>query len=190
MTLKSLDKLLSLAHKKNSPIEADANTTFSLRHDSTNLILYVCGQDEVLVGDTPTSSEPYWHDDTIFLYLDGADSDAENYDGMDDFQFAFVRQTEQMIISKGGNNQFCSGIDCGVTYQFNPAPGNTQCEYVLRVSLPIADLNMTIGEPVGFDLEINDDDDGGLREGSSGFVGFDDRSDLDPSSFAKIRLQP
>ena len=48
---------------------------------------------------------------------------------------------------------------------------------------------MTIGESIGFDLEITDDDNGGEREGSSGFVGFDDRSDLDPSSFGKIILR-
>ena len=173
--------------------DADTNSTFSLRHDSTNLILYVCGQDEVLQGDgTDTNADAYWHDDTIFVYLDGADSDATTYDNIDDFQFAFVRSTEEMIVSKGGNNQFCANDpiegSC-VTHSFNPAGPSSLCEYELRVNMPLAELNMTIGESIGFDLEITDDDNGGEREGSSGFVGFDDRSDLDPSSFGKIILR-
>ncbi len=166
----------------------DDNTTFSLRHDGTNLVLYVCGQDEILVGDTPSSSETYWHDDTVFLYLDGADSDNSTFDNLDDFQFAFVRSTQEMIVSKGGNNPFCPQGSC-VFYQFVDPSSNTQCLYELNVSIPFEDLNITMGEAVGFDLEITDDDDGDLREGSSGFVGFIDDSSTDPSTFGTIILR-
>ena len=166
----------------------DDNTTFSLRHDGTNLVLYVCGQDEVLVGDTPSSSETYWHDDTVFLYVDGADSDSTTYDNLDDFQFAFVRSTQEMIVSKGGNNPFCPQGSC-VFHRFVDPSSNTQCVYELNVSVPFEDLNITLGEAVGFDLEITDDDDGQLREGSSGFVGFIDDSSIDPSTFGTIILR-
>lgn len=170
------------------PRTQDENTTFSLRHDGTNLILYVCGQDQELQGDDSLTPENrYWHDDTIFVFLDGADSDSDFfYDGVDDFQLAFVRSTEEMIVSKGSDNTFCTDGTC-VTHQFTSF--STQCEYELRVNMPLAELNMTIGEPIGFDIETTDDDNGGQREGSSGWVGFDDQSNLDPSSFGKIVLR-
>jgi len=108
---------------------------------------------------------------------------------LDDFQLAFVRATGELIVAKGANNPFCPQGSC-ITHQFDP-PGslNTQCEYELFVEMPFSELNMTRGTPIGFDLEITDDDNGGLREGSSGFVGFDDNSDEDPSTFATIRLE-
>ena len=167
----------------------DNNTIFSLRHDETNLVLYVCGEDEILQGDDTNTTGQYWHDDTVFVYLDGANSDNQIYDNFDDFQLAFVRSTGELIVAKGGNNPFCPQGSC-ISHQFDP-PGspNTQCEYELFVEMPFADLNMTRGTEIGFDLEITDDDNGGLREGSSGFVGFDDRSDEDPSTFATIRLE-
>lgn len=166
----------------------DENTSFSLRHDGTNLFLYVCGQDEILQGDDVDTTGQYWHDDTIFIYLDGANSDRGTYDTIDDFQLAFVRQNQQLIVSKGSNNQFCPNGSC-VSYRFEDPSTTTQCIYELSVELPLADLNMTRNTAIGFDLEINDDDNGGVRESSSGFVGFDDRSDLDPSTFATIRLE-
>ena len=170
--------------------EPDSNTTFSLRHDDTNLILYVCGQDEILQGDDIINTgDRYWHDDTVFVYLDGENSDNATFDGLDDFQLAFVRATGELIVAKGANNPFCPQGSC-ITHQFDP-PGspNTQCEYELFVEMPFSELNMTRGTPIGFDLEITDDDNGGLHEGSSGFVGFDDNSDEDPSTFATIRLE-
>ena len=169
--------------------EPDINTTFSLRHDGTNMELYICGQDEVLQGDDIITSERrYWHDDTVFLYLDGADSDRNSFDTIDDFQIAFVRSTQEMIVAKGGSNQFCPDGSC-IFHNFTDPSANSLCLYELAVSMPIDELNITVGEPVGFDLEITDDDNGDERDSTSGFIGFEDRSDLDPSTFGKIILR-
>ena len=165
--------------------DPDEDTLFRLRHNGTQLIVYVCGQDRVLVGDNIASDGEYWHDDTVFIYLDGADSDSGVYDQVDDFQLAFVRSTGEMIVSKGAENTFCPNGDC-VDHTF--FPGNSSCEYELNVTLPLADLNMTIGSAIGFDIEIVDDDNGGLRDASSAWIGFDDRADLDTATFGTIRL--
>ena len=166
----------------------DENSTFSVRHDGTNLIVYVCGRDQELLGDDTLTNGRYWHDDTVFLYIDGADSNNMAYDNLDDFQLAFVRSTQEMIVSKGGNNPFCPDGNC-VFHQFVDPANNTQCLYELNISAPFEDLNITLGEAAGFDLEITDDDDGGLREGSSGFIGFSDDSSTDPSTFGTIILR-
>lgn len=167
------------------PGEPDDKSEFRLRHDGTDLVVYVCGKDKTLQGDNLPLDGQYWHDDTVFIFLDGADSDNNTYDGLDDFQLAFVRDTGEMIVSKGGNGEFCPQGAC-VTHNF--FSNSTSCEYELLVNLPLADMNMTVGTSVGFDLEITDDDDGGLREGSSAWIGFDDRSDLNPGTFGTIRL--
>ena len=91
-----------------------------------------------------------------------------------------------MIVAKGGGNQFCAAGAC------IPPPvffnNSSSCEYEMEVTLPLAELNMTPGSAIGFDIEITDDDNGGLRDSSSGWIGFDDRSDLDPSTFGTITL--
>lgn len=167
-------------------VEQDATTTFSLRHDGTDLIVYVCGQDQTLQGDNLPTDGEYWHDDTVFIFLDGADSDNTAYDGIDDFQLAFIRSTGEMRVSKGGNNPlFCPGGSC-VSHRF--FSNSTACKYELTVNLPLADLNMTTGTAIGFDLEITDDDNGLKREGSSSWIGYEDMSNLNPSTFGTINL--
>jgi len=163
----------------------DEPSTFSLRYDGNDLVVYVCGKDETLQGDNLGTDGQYWHDDTVFVFLDGADSDNSSYDGVDDFQLAFVRDTGEMIVSKGSNNQFCPNGEC-ISHSF--FSNSSACEYELNVNLPLADLNITPGSPVGFDIEITDDDNGGLREGASAWIGFDDRSDLNPATFGTINL--
>jgi hypothetical protein len=169
-------------------VEVDDPSSFALRHDGTNMEVYICGRDQTLQGDNEAGDGQYWHDDTVFIFLDGNDSDSSNYDNVDDFQIGFVRSTNRMVVSKGAGNQFCPQGACITPPTFFNASSN--CEYELIVSLPMAELNITPGTAVGFDIEITDDDDGGLREGSSAWIGFNDRSDLNPSTFGTITLSP
>ena len=167
------------------PVEPESDTTFSLRHDGTNLIVYVCGQDATLEGD---SGEQFWDDDVVYIYLDGNNSDNPSYDSVDDMQLAFVRSTQELRIPKGNANPFCTAGTC-----IPPAiyPNfNTTCQYELEVTLPLAELNMAIDTPIGFDLEITDDDNGGQRDSSRGWIGYNDRSDQNPSTFGTIILRP
>lgn len=169
-------------------IETDEDTTFSLRHDGSNLVVYVCGKDQTLHGDYLNPGDQYWHDDTVFIFIDGADSNSSSYDRVDDFQLAFLRNTSEMIVSKGGdggNGQFCPNGTC-VTFSF--FNNSTACEYELTVNLPLAELNMAIGTPIGFDIELTDDDNGGKRETSSAWIGFGDQSNEDPGTFGTIIL--
>jgi len=172
------------------PPEQDATSSFKLRHDGTDLIVYVCGEDQTLIGDdfVPPEGGQWWHDDVIFIYLDGNNSDGSSYDNVDDFQLAFLRQSEKLIVAKGKENPFCGNGAC-LTNKFRFFNENTSCEYEFRVELPMAELNITTDTEVGFDIEMTDDDNGGRRDNSSGWIGFNDRSDEDPSTFGTIKLK-
>lgn len=164
------------------PIEPDQESTFSVWHNGTDLNFYLCGQDRTL----SESSEQYWHDDTVFIFLDGQDSDNTTYDGLDDYQIAFVRSTEELIVSKGAMNPGCPDGQC-ITYNF--FNNTASCEYELTASFPLASMNMVVGERFGLDVEFTDDDNGGLREDAATWIGFNDSSDIDPSTFGTARLQ-
>jgi len=176
------------------------DTTFGLRHDGTDLIVYVCGQDDILVEDSRAVEingqvlDQYWHDDTVYIYLDGRNSDNDaisGYDRIDDFQLAFIRGSGEMRVVKGGDGdpatQFCPSGSCITDYKF--FNNSSACEYEFDVRLPLAELNMNHGDAIGFDLEFTDDDNGDLRDGSRGWIGFKDASDEDPSTFGTIMLR-
>ena len=166
--------------------DQDAQTTFSLRHDGTDLIVYVCGKDQTVLGDNRETDGQYWHDDAVFIFIDGANSDNGSYDNFDDFQIAFLVASEEMIVSKGQNNPFCPMGSC-IFHDFFQINGS--CAYELTVSLPLADFNITPGTPVGFDIEITDDDNGNKRDSSSAWIGFDDQSNEVPGTFGTIILR-
>ena len=168
------------------PIEPERDTVFSLRHDNENLIVYVCGYDTTLEAD---SVPQHWNDDTIFIYLNGNDSSEAGYDGIDDFQLMFPRGSNEMVVAKGQTNQFCPDGTCiQQTGGFFFTTDNNDCEYEFQVQLPLAELNMEPGRAIGFDIELTDDDNGGLRDGSRGWIGFDDDSDINANTFGTIRL--
>ncbi len=165
------------------PVEVDAQTRFSVWHDGVDLEVYVCGQDRTL----SESSAEYWHDDTLFMFFDGRNNDTGTYDGVDDYQIAFVRSTEEMIVSKGAQNAGCPNGEC-ITFNF--FNNSSSCQYELRATFPISSMNMTVGETFGFDVEFTDDDNGGLRDDNGVWIGYNDRSDVDPRTFGTARLVP
>lgn len=165
------------------PVETDQDSTFSVWHNGVDLNIYLCGQDQTL----SESTSQYWHDDTVFVFIDGGNDDRTSYDGTDDYQLAFVRSTQELIVSKGSSNAGCPNGDC-VTYSF--FSNSTACEYELSVSFPLASMNISTepGNTFGFDIEFTDDDDGGLRDESATWIGFNDSSDVDPSTFGTMQL--
>jgi len=170
-------------------VEVDDDSSFRLRHNGTELTVYLCGNDQTLFGDNSADDGDgrYWHDDTVFIYLDGSDNTVNpdaGYDQVDDFQFAFVRSTGEKFRSKGPDG-VCPNADC-VVHRFYQS--SSECEYELDVVLPLNEFNMALDAPIGFDIEIVDDDNGDLREGSSAWIGFNDRSDQHPATFGTIRL--
>lgn len=163
-------------------VEVDLDTTFSIWHNGTDLNLYLCGQDQTL----SESSAQYWHDDTVFVFFDGRDSNNATYDGVDDYQIAFVRSTEELIVSKGASNPGCPNGEC-ITYSF--FNNSSSCQYELSASFPLASMNMVVGERFGLDVEFTDDDNGGLREDSAAWIGYNDSSDTDPRTFGTALLE-
>ena len=144
-----------------------------------------------------------WQDDSLEIYIDGNNSKLTSYDGVDDFQFTFpVRGT-------GGSKQ---AVSSGETLgQFNPPtadidfatgpgvgprglrrPNFEQDVYEIRIELD--SVGIAVNQPFGLELQINDDDDGELRDGKWGWhhpprVDVDvDETFLNPSIMGTARL--
>ena len=145
-------------------------------HDGTNLYLYVNVA-------TDGSSEPFfdsdqlWHDDSVELFIDGDNSKGDVYDGINDFQVTLSVDSSMDPVVSG-----FSPPGLGI---FHRVAGPT-----MEISINLESAGIEIGKPFGFDVHINEDDNGGDRDAKWGWFEKSglDRSWLQPSVLGTVLL--
>ena len=178
-------------------------------HDGVYFYLLVISDDAGLHWQDNNEIRKPWKDDTVELYFDGNHSRLTNYDGVDDFQFLINLQS-----SAGENNStwrsnrrffktdvsaptpadfiFSTGLRKG-PYSVEPNRGRKDI-YEFRIK--ISELNIELGKPFGFEIQLNDDDDGGSRDAKWAWthpVGLDSTNDFtwqNPSYMNSVVLRP
>ena len=122
--------------------------------DNNNLYFLVEVSDATKTNDSGSS---WWEDDVIEIFLDGDNSKGDSYDGQNDFQLGF-RWNDANINIGGGSKTNITGI---VKNIYATASG-----YSLEVSIPWTTIGVTptIGNKIGLDVEVDDDDNGGTRD--------------------------
>ncbi|MEM8872833.1 MAG: putative Ig domain-containing protein [Planctomycetota bacterium] len=155
---------------------ADFDADFRVSWDSTNVYLIVDVSDDAIVGD---SGSAWYYDDTIEVMFDiGHDADGA-YDATD-FQFYFGVAGETFGEAKHGDVT-------GVQFNRTTVAGG----YLAEIAIPWSTLGTTAdaGNVEGFGIQIDDDDDGGIRERQ---VAWHTTSDLmwnDTSLLGDLRLE-
>lgn len=150
-------------------------------HDGQFLYLYILGEsagtDEAVDNRTPfADSDDPWQDDSVEIYWDGNRSQGSSYDGVDDFHLIIPLSK----LNQGGANRshFPDGSrdpDGRVETGFNSAPidfdtsavhfGTCLCPRVdtFEIRLDMEMLQIPVDQSFGFDIQINNDADGGDR---------------------------
>jgi len=145
-------------------------------HDGTNLYLYVLVATDQ-ISDPFLDSEELWNDDSVEIYIDGDNSKGDVYDGIDDFQVSLsVDSSIDPVISS------FSPPGLGI---FHRSRG-----LVMEIAINLESAGIEIGKPFGFDVHINEDDNGGDRDAKWGWFeksGFD-RSWQQPSVLGTVLL--
>jgi len=125
-------------------------------------------------------SDIVYQDDSVELYVDGDNSKRPDYDDSNDFQLQYVRDTERT-----------AGIE-PTDVDENYAWAETDDGYHFEVALPWSalapDTSVEAGTTIGFDAHVNDDDEGGDREGKMNWFNEQDNSWDNPSTFANVEL--
>ena len=145
--------------------------------------LYVLAivNDEALLNDTPAS---LWQDDSVEVYVDGDNSKGSSVDN-NDHQYTFRWNTvvEAPTAIHNGDPSLV-----GVEY----AVATTENGYLFEIKLPwmsIMGEPATPGQLIGFDVWINDDDDGGAtRESQVSWYSTDGNGWQDPSVWGVAAL--
>ena len=150
-------------------------------HDGTNLYIHVrtSSDTHVLFLD----SEQPWHDDSFEIFIDGDNSKDEVFDGINDFQVSLSADSDTLEPLVSGS----SAPGLGIFYR---SVNGFQSHPIIEVAINLESAGIEIGKPFGFDVHINEDDNGGDRDAKWGWFensGFD-RSWFNPSVLGTLLL--
>lgn len=159
------------------PDRPDQSTEFrwGALHDGNFLYLLVLGEKEELRTTQSDSVEP-WFDDAIDIFWDGNRSQGSSYDQVDDYhliipltQFGNTADNDSHLADgtlnpngRGETGTNSVGIDDYEGVRFATC---VQCDpQVYEVRLDLNVLGIPLDESFGFDVQINNDVDGGARD--------------------------
>ncbi len=142
------------------------------------------------------SGVEWWKDDGVELFFDGDNSKLPDYDGVNDFHMnirvqdlALIRGARSVelpsnLLFELSTDGFDSDISSGVFPSDINQDGATDTGFNLEISIPLAEIGVTLNQPFGINVHFNDDDNGGDRDGKFVWIGELglDRDYLDPSS--------
>ena len=147
--------------------------------DKTGLHIWVGIEDDKHVKD----SEQAWADDSIEIYIDADGSRSEKYDGQNDFQLTF--RLNDPVIGIGGSSPKKD------TRAIRSAMVKTATGYRLQATIPWSFLNIqpSVGSRIGFEIEVNDDDNGHQRDAKISWNATMDQAWKNPRLFGELVLE-
>jgi len=160
-----------------SDVDGTPHRRWAAMHDGTYIYLLVLVTDNGLVY---FDSENPWEDDTLELFIDGDNSKSTTWGDDDDFQFLIPMMTLDGDPNDNEDGRFLGGIqasttDIDLTFVTGPDQGPDGAidprieQDVYEIRFEIASAGIEIGEEFGFELQINDDDNGDARDGKWGW---------------------
>ena len=157
---------------------ADFQAQWKGMYDADNLYLLVEVNDEVLIND---SGAGWYMDDVVEVFIDADNSSGSAYDGINDFQFGF-RWGDDVI--KIGNNSVNNTTGIEFEQYATPVGYNLEASFPWSL-LGVSPDNISI---IGFDVAVDDDDNGGDRECAVASIFTADDAWHNPSVFGNVPL--
>ncbi|MCL5281712.1 MAG: hypothetical protein M1376_17580, partial [Planctomycetes bacterium] len=168
----------AISHVVYSPpsSEADLSANFKAMYDKQALYVLVDVTDDQLVSDSAES----WLDDGVEIFI-AADNNKSDVYSDKDYQYHFDWDASAPALGESHHNQ-----TNGVQYAF----ARTDKGYRLEAKIPWATLGTAaaVGKKIGFDVHVNDDDDGGDRDTKILWFGQRDVAWQQPSAFGTAEL--
>jgi hypothetical protein len=142
----------------------DLTVDFRIMWDDDNLYYFIQVWDDTLIQDSDEGTR--FADDSIDLYWDPDDSKQESYDGVNDLQINFVYDETNVLKSPVVVTLAAGTLNDKDLSAIEQAGKITEKGFNAEIKVPFAtlDLPATEGYVFGFELDYNDDDDGGDRD--------------------------
>ena len=162
--------------------DADCSGIWWALWDSDYLYVFVDVKDEVLQNDSGES----WQDDSVEIYFDADNDKPTSYVSTgDEYQYRAAWNTEVPEFQEYHHgNRSVPGVEFILT--------ETDDGYTVEVKFPWEALytedKPTLGDLMGFDVMINDDDDGGGRDTQLSWFSTGNQAWNNPSVFGTVVL--
>ncbi|RFM28215.1 T9SS C-terminal target domain-containing protein [Deminuibacter soli] len=164
----------------NVTIGSGANLSGKWRalYDNTNLYVLAEVNDITKMND---SGGNWWEDDAVEIFIDGDNSKTATYDGANDFQLGF-RWNDNTVHVGGNSVTRTTGINFSMYA--------TGTGYNLEAVIPWSTIGVTpsIGKPIGFEVQIDNDNDGGTRDAQIASFATGTTAFQDPRVFGTVYL--
>lgn len=137
-------------------------------HDDINLYIFVLGED-VDTGTPIRDSSSVWQDDNLNIFIDGNNSKLQTYDGIDDRHILIPLLTSPEDPSSN-SSVFVVGDNSAQLPEFTFS--TCLCsdgQHTWEIKLPLAALGIKKNVPFGFDIQIDEDNNGGARDARWGW---------------------
>jgi len=159
--------------------DKDLAATWRSSWDKQGLNFWVGIQDDLHVKDSPKA----WADDSIEIYIDADGSRTEKFDGQNDFQLTFRMKDQTVAIGQSSPVRNTRLIRHKMV--------KTSNGYSLEASIPWAMLGVwpKAGMQIGFDIQINDDDNGDARDAKISWNAMLDEAWKNPSLFGELVIK-
>jgi uncharacterized protein YjdB len=155
-----------------------AGSKWRAMYDNTNLYVLVEVKDNNKFNDSGAS---WWEDDVVEIFIDGDNSKGSAYDGQNDFQLGF--RYNDAAINIGGTSVTRT---TGIAFAIQNVTGG----YNLEVKIPWTTIGVTpgLGNKIGFEVEVDDDDNGGTRDSQVSAFATTSNAWSTPSVFGTVYL--
>jgi hypothetical protein len=173
VTARTCGNVVSGSRSGSSDLSADWKAVW----DDTNLYVFVDVTDDTLTNDSSST----FKDDSVELFLDGDHSEGTSYDGTNDFQLKFGYNDSS--VSTGPNSVTDT---TGISFATTSTSDGWNCE----IEIPWSTIGVTPNDQheMGFDVLVNDDDDGGDRDCAIAWADTNNDNWENPSSFGDVTL--
>ncbi|HEY8893380.1 MAG TPA: sugar-binding protein, partial [Niastella sp.] len=157
---------------------ADYNGKWRALYDNNYLYLLVEVNDATRTND---SGPNWWEDDVVEVFIDGNNSKGTSYDGANDFQLGF-RWNDNTVHAGGNSVTNTTGINFRM---YATASG-----YNAEIAIPWTTIGTSpaIGKAIGFDVQIDDDDNGGTRDAQITAFATNTTAFQNPSVFGTVYM--
>ena len=157
----------------------DLTARWRANWDDENLYIWVGIIDETHVSD----SKKIWADDSIEIYIDADASRGESYDEFNDYHLSFRLGDPKIDIGGKTPKEDIQAIK----YSMRQNPSG----YQLDVTIPWTTLRIIPKSEhvMGFDIQVNDDDNGNSRDAKISWSANTDTAWKDPRVFGELILR-
>lgn len=156
--------------------DVDISANYRALWDQNNLYILI----EVTDDQRQNDSDEFWQDDGIEVFIDADNSKSATY-GPGDYQYYFTLNADSLAVGEA-KRENTSGVQSG----FINTDNGYRAEF--KFAWSALGIRPAPGVSIGLDVQVNDDDNGGVRDSKIAWNAVTDNAWQTPQAFGTVQL--